>query len=238
MPTASALVQRLGRFGSDLPSALAAQIVSLGREATPHLLRLVDESAVGAEGDGAGGADACAECGSEHDGREWARFHAVDLLTELREPAAIEAMLKVLERTSCDQPLHDKIVERLPDFGASALEPIVATLARTPPDADTAESLCCMLSALGVRDARILQALTDQLKIRPRAAAVYLGEYGDPAACPALLDVIARSEPNVEDAVERLEFFDLLDAYALLGGELPPDVKTRIDAWLGGERWT
>jgi HEAT repeat protein len=234
VPTASELVQRLGSFGSDLPNAVTTKIVALGREeVTPLLLRLLDESGDGTDTEAPSRGDDCAECGDQHEHREWARFHAVDLLAQLHEPAAIEPMLKVLERTPSDQPLHDKIIERLPDFGGAALDLVVAALARIPKEAETAESLCCILSALGVRDARILQALTDLLKVHPRAAAMYLGDYGDPAACPALLAVIAAAEPDVEDSAERLAFFDLLDVYASLGGALPADVKARIDAWLG-----
>jgi HEAT repeat protein len=231
--TASALVQRLRTVGSDLPSFLAAQIVALGREAAPLLLGLLDGRPVGA-GNGAPAApETCSDCGQQHDDLEWARSHAVDLLTELREPAAIETMLKVLEGTPCDEPIHDKIVERLPDFGSAALEPTLSALARTTKETETFESLCCILSVLGVRDERILQALLGLLTVHPRAAAMYLSDYGDPAACPAMLGVIAAFKADIEDSVERMELFDLLDAYASLGGELPASVKARIDAWLG-----
>ena len=141
MPTASALVQRLRTVGSDLPRSLAAQIVALGPHATPLLLRLLEANAA-TEANGASGAtEICTDCGIQHDDREWARFHAVDLLTELREPAAIGSMLKIIEGTSSDEPIHDKIVERLPDFGAAALEPTLAALARTTTETETAESL-------------------------------------------------------------------------------------------------
>ena len=227
MLTAFKLVQRLRTVGSDLPSHLAAQIVDLGPDAAPFLLRLLDDPLADKVA-----ADDCAECGQAHD-PSWARFHAVDLLTELHDPAAVDAMLKILKSTSSDEPIHDKIVERLPDFGGVALEPVLAALARTSQEAETAESLCCIVAALGVRDERILQALLTLMTVRPRAAATYLADYGDPAACPALLRVIAAAEPKVDDSLARLEFFDLLDAYASLGGELPADVKARIDAWLG-----
>jgi hypothetical protein len=212
-----------------LPSHLAAQIVDQGQDAAPHLLGLLDEAIKGAK---APDLDNCAECGQAHD-PSWARFHAIDLLTELRYPAAIETMLKVLEGTSSDAPVHDKIVERLPDFGSAALEPVLAALTRTTKETETAESLCCILAVLGVRDERILQALLALMTVHPRAAATYLSDYGDSAACPALLAVIAAAEPKMDDSLARLEFFDLLDAYASLGGELPPPVKARVDAWLG-----
>jgi hypothetical protein len=229
MVTPAALVQRLGTVGSDLPDSLAARIVALGSGVAPLLLRLLE----GNEEPSAG--EVCTDCGERHNNREWARSHAVDLLTQLREPAAMETMLRVLAGTPTDEPLHDKIVERLPEFGAAALEPILAALARTPKDAETAESLCCILSALGVRDERILSSLLQLLENHPRAAAMYLAEYGDAAACPALLAVILAFEPDVEDSALRMERLDLLDAYAALGGELPATAKAQIDAWLGGQ---
>ena len=236
MPTASTLVQRLRRVGSDLPRSFAAQIVALGNGAAPLLLRLLDESPAAEQAEDPGGGESRQDCGQQHDDRGWARLHAVDLLTELREPAAIDAMLKIIADTSSDEPIHDKVVERLPDFGGAALEPILAALARTTKETETAESLCCILSALGVRDDRILHALLELLTVHPRAAAVYLADYGDAAACPLLLDVITASDADVEDASERLERLDIVDAYTSLGGELPPSVKTQIDAWLGGVR--
>lgn len=235
MPTASALVQRLRTIGSDLPRSLAAKIVALGPGVAPLLLRLLDGRAAAEPNEDAGAAEACADCGQQHDDREWARFHAVDLLTELREPAAIEAMLRILEGTSSDDAIHDKIVERLPEYGEAALEPTLAALACTSKEAEIAESLCCILSAIGVRDDRILKALLELMTVKPRAGAMYLADYGDPAACPAMLGVIAASQPDVEDSTARLEFLDLVDAYASLGGDLPVNVKARIDAWLAGE---
>jgi HEAT repeat protein len=233
MATASSLVLRLQTVGSDLPSSLAAQIVSLGSETIPLLLRVLDERPVAEQNGEPSTAEGCSDCGQQHNDRGWARLHAVDLLTDLREPTAVDTMLKVLASSRSDEPLHDKIVERLPDFGLTALEPTLAALARTAKDAETFESLCCILSVLGVRDERILQALLELLKAQPRAAAMYLSDYGDPAACPAMLAVIASSKANIDNSFERMELFDLLDAYASLGGNLPPDVKARIDAWLG-----
>jgi len=203
--------------------------MALDHAAVPLLLNLLDEEPAATS--------ACSDCGHLHGDqdlspREWAPLHAADLLTELREPAAIGAMLKILERTSVDAPIHDKVVECLPDFGEAALEPTLAALARTKVDSDTAESLCCVLSALGLRDERILQALMNLMKVHPRAAAMYLADYGDPAAGPAVLGVIATFELDVDDSFGRTELVDLLDAYAALGGELPANVKTRVDGWL------
>jgi hypothetical protein len=231
VPTASALVQRLRTVGSDLPRSLAAKIVALGPSVAPLLLRLLDGRAAAEDLS----PESCTDCGQQHDDLEWARFHAVDLLTELRVPAAIEAMLKVLEGTSSNEPIHDKIVERLPEYREAALEPTLAALARTSKEADVAESFCCILSVLGVRDERILRALLDLMAVKPREGAAYLADYGDPAACPAVLGVITSSQPDVEDSTARLEFLDVVDAYAALGGDLPPTVKARIDAWLAGE---
>jgi hypothetical protein len=233
MPTTSALVERLGGVGSDLPRSLAAQITARGPDAAPLLLRLL-EGGLDEETRALDPAENCTECGDQHDNREWARFHAVDLLTELREPRAVGAMLRLLAHTPSDDPLHDKIVERLPEFGGAALEPILSALAETTKESETAESLCCIVSTLGVRDERILRALLDLLRVHRRAGAAYLADYGDSAACPALLAAIIAVEPDVDDSTARMERLDLVDAFRSLGGELPAEVKARIDAWLGG----
>jgi len=228
MSAGSTLLEELRRVGSDLPARLAERITALGREATPLLLTLLDTRGV-ADPNDAAGADACAECGMPHED-EWARLHAIDLLSEIRDPAAIEALLRTLHNASPDDPLCDKIVERLPLFGDAAMEPILGALARTSEGTASAEALCCILSALGVRDDRILQALLALLIARPRAGAVYLSEYGDPAACPALLDVIVASISDEEGATDRAALPDLVDAFTSLGGELPVSIRAKIDA--------
>ena len=212
-------------MGSDLPAALAAEIVALGEAANPLLLAVLEESP--AEEHDAARAGTCGDCGATHEDREWARFHAIDLLTELGSAEALDPMLKLLVRTRPEQAIHDKLVERLPEFGDAALEPTLAALAQTGKGTDAVESLCCILAVLGVRDARILQALLDLLAERPRAGAVYLAEYGDPAACPALLSVLAAWEP-IGDSPEQIAWLDVLDAYTSLGGELPASIAARI----------
>jgi hypothetical protein len=224
MIAAAALVQRLESVGSDLPSDLAAQIAQRSAETVPLLLELLAGHSMSAA-PGAAPRDAC-DCGATHDDLAWARLHAVDLLTDIGAPEAVVAMLNVVASTASDDPLHDKIIERLPQFGEAALEPMLGALARTPEASDTAESLCCMLSSLGVRDPRISRALLRLLPTRTRAAAAYLAEYGDPSACPALLAIIAARNPAGDDA--RLEWLDLIEAFTALGGELPESIQARL----------
>jgi hypothetical protein len=221
---ASTLIEQLRRVGSDLPASLAEQIMELGHNATPLLLALFDSSSTTG-----GDEDACSECGVPHE-HEWARLHAIDLLTETRDPGAIDPLLAILESASPDDSLYDKLVERLPYFGGAATEPILAALARTKDETATTEALCCILSALGARDERILRALLDLLTARPRAGAVYLSEYGDPAACPALLNGIVASIADGEAVSGRAALPDLVDAYTSLGGELPADIQAKVDA--------
>jgi HEAT repeat protein len=228
MSAGSKLLEELRRVGSDLPADLVERIAALGREATPLLLTLLDTSGAINPNESAG-ASACAECGMPHED-QWARLHAVDILSEMRDPDAIEAMLRLLDSAPPDDPIRDKIVERLPLFGGAATEPILGALARTSEGTASAEVLCCILSSLGVRDDRILQALLALLAARPRAGAVYLSEYGDPAACPALLDVIVASISDDERATTRAALPDLALAYTSLGGELPTSIRAKIDA--------
>jgi hypothetical protein len=228
MSAGSTLLDELRRVGSDLPGHLVERITALGREATPLLLTLFDNSGAGDPNESAS-AGACAECGMPHED-EWARLHAVDILSEMGDPDAIEPMLRILASASPDDPICDKIVERLPLFGGAATEPILRALARTSEETTSAEALCCILSSLGVRDDRILQALLALLATRPRAGAVYLSEYGDTAACPALLDAIIASISQEESAPARTALPDLVDAYTSLGGELPVSIRSKVDA--------
>jgi hypothetical protein len=223
VPAAPALLEQLRRAGSDLPPDLAEQIMAVGQGATPLLLTLL----LDADSTDDENAQACSECGMPHE-HQWARLHAVDLLTELRDPGAIEPLLGVLEGASPDDAIYDKIVERLPRFGSAATEPILAALARTK-DPMAGEALCCILSALGARDDRILRALVDLLAARPRAGALYLSEYGDAAACPALFHLIVTSIAEGENTPTRAALPDLVDAYTALGGELPADIRAKID---------
>jgi HEAT repeat protein len=228
MSAGSKLLEELRRVGSDLPADLVERIAALGREATPLLLTLLETSGAINPNESAD-AGACAECGMPHED-QWARLHAVDILSEMRDPDAIEAMLRLLDSAPPDDPIRDKIVERFPLFGGAATEPILGALARTSEGTASAEVLCCILSSLGVRDDRILQALLALLVARPRAGAVYLSEYGDPAACPALLDVIVASIADEERATTRAALPDLALAYTSLGGELPTSIRAKIDA--------
>lgn len=224
MGNAAALVGRLKTAGSDLSTDLADEIVARPDETTPLLLEMLAKGTLSAE-HAAG--DGCEECGVQHDDHEYARLHAVDLLADIGDPRVIDAMLSVLESTSPDESIHDKIVERLPNFGSAALEPTLAAYARTPKDTDASESICCILSSLDVRDPRILQALLELLKTRVRAAAVYLAEYGDEAACPPLLDVIRAAKIEGDLGIE-MEWLDVIDAYTALGGELPREIRDRM----------
>ncbi|MET0594005.1 MAG: hypothetical protein ABW133_14995 [Polyangiaceae bacterium] len=225
MGKATALVERLKTAGSDLSSDLADEIVARAGETMPLLLEMLAGHGATAEH---AATDDCEACGAQHDDLEYAPLHAVDLLADIGDPRAIDAMVKVLETTSPDESIHDKVVERLPNFGGAALESILQAHARTPKEADLAESLCCVLAALDVRDPRVLQALLELLKTRPRAAAVYLAEYGDAAACPPLLDAIRAAKIERADLDAQMEWLDVIDAYTTLGGELPQEIRDRM----------
>jgi hypothetical protein len=228
MTDAAALVRRLKTAGSDLPKDLAEQIVARRAETTPLLLEMLSAHSAPPENAPADGA--CEECGVQHDDLEYARLHAVDLLAQIGDPRAIDAMLAVLASAPGGESIHDKVVEGLPHFGPVAIDAILRALARAPKNSDTAEAMCCVLAALGVRDPRILQALLDLLKVRTREAAVYLAEYGDPAACPALLAVLCAADRDGAFPGAEMEWRDVIDAYTSLGGDLPEEMRRHVDA--------
>jgi len=62
---------------------------------------------------------------SESPAEGWPPIHAVDLLADLRAPEAIEPMLDLLVDTTLDEVINSRLLVRLPEFGAAALEPAV-----------------------------------------------------------------------------------------------------------------
>jgi len=60
---------------------------------------------------------------SESPAEGWPPTHAVELLADLRAPEASEPMLDLLVDTTLDEVINSRLLIRLPEFGAAALEP-------------------------------------------------------------------------------------------------------------------
>jgi hypothetical protein len=198
-------IARLRKTGEKLPPTLREEIIGLGHGAVPDLVALLEDG-------------------------DWAGIHAVDLLVDLRARAAIQPLLDALADGDWDDIMSERIVIRLPELGADVLEPALAFLADA--DEDIAPRVCEILANLGVRDARIFDALRREFEDSEDFWVGLLADYGDPRALPVIEDALDAFEPDFTDSLSRLDFVELLDAHERLGGALPPEFREEVDGWL------
>jgi HEAT repeat protein len=190
--------------GAILPPQSIAAILSLGDAAVEPLVAvLVDSDLRDPQGPAAG----------------WAPVHAAQLLGQLPGERVVEPLLEVLASTAPLSPLRAAVEQALGRLGALLVNP---TLARLPAGDSTYRlQLLSLLANARVRDDRILVQLVRALSDSPPEAAMYLAEYGDPAALPELsraLDAHKLSLPD--DPSDDHALFELCEAIQLLGGKL------------------
>lgn len=208
----AALLLELRACGESLPSPLRERIVAEGAPIIPPLLDVLleDEDDEGGEDDDADG---------------WASIHAVDLLVELKAEAAVGPMLHVLAETDWDYITHDRIVLRLHELGAPVLEPALSMLAEAPPD-DVAESLCAIVSQLGIRDERVFHHLVARFPENAVMASGRLADYGDQRGVPLIEREILDFVVDGAESYDLLWLRDLTEAYERLAGPSPPISET------------
>jgi hypothetical protein len=219
---ARALVRRLIPVGETLPAKLGDEIRALGAVATPLLLEIVqDESLHPYDAPGEG----------------WAPVNAVDLLGELRAVEAIEPLLAILRKSSCDEVLHGEILTVLGTMGQAALEPVLKAYAEND-DRDFRFGLASVLPELKVKDERIFSILVAELEEAP-GIAVSVGQYGDPRALPLLIRAFDELElERDEGSFANRDLVELRAAIHELGGALNDRQKAKYERGLKSmERW-
>ena len=132
-------IARLRVTTKTLSAGLRDDVLALGARAVPDLIAILDDD------------DAAMEDGP---GSGWPPIHTVELLADIGAHEAIEPMLRALVRTDWMSILHDRVIIRLPEFGAAVVEPALSMLAHAD-DREVRQSLCAVLSKVGVRDDRM-----------------------------------------------------------------------------------
>ena len=155
------LINALRVSGEELSRDLRDAIVREGADIVPELIDVLESD----EDDSADGG--------------WATIHAVDLLVDLKARDGIEPMLEILGETTSEHIIHDRILTRLPELGEMVLGPAMALL-EDEEDAEFHESLCCVISQLGVRNEHVFSELCTLAASSPITGAMCLGDYGDP----------------------------------------------------------
>ncbi len=146
----------------------------------------------------------------------------LDIFRYLRAPEAIPLYIELIRRNPSD--VADDLVESVVQLGAPAMEPLLDLLDQLDEPGDVP----FILSALGIRDPRILQALERGLENDTLNAALSLEIYGDPAAIPAIQAALDRVP--AEDARERQIIQGALDILTL-DVQKPVDAPQQFDLW-------
>ena len=134
--------------------------------------------------------------------------YLIDIFRYLKTPEAAPFFANVVRQIPAN--IDDDLVEAIAQLGEAAIEPLLALSQELGDQA--AGDVPFLLSALHVRDPRILEVLTRRLDRDAVDAALCLDMYGDPAAVPALQAALAkippedvRSRHHIQSVIESLE---------------------------------
>ena len=147
----------------------------------------------------------------------------VDILRYLRAPEAIPFYIKLVRDTPDD--VSDDLIDAFVGAGPTALEPLLQLYEEL--GEENAGDVGFLLGALKIHDPRVLKILTDRLEYDVSDAALCLDVYGDPAAIPALEEMLQQI-PESDESLRR----ELLDVIENL--KKPPEASDRevvFDIW-------
>jgi hypothetical protein len=197
------LGKRLREVDGNLPEALRALCLATGTALVPELLAIVEEEMTDTQ--------------ATH---SWAPVHAAELLGMLGDTQAIPILLRCLPQCDKLDIFYQKVREALIAFGPLVMDPCLDAYAATT-DADLHDSLLDVLGGLAIHDERIYEVFLDSLQRSPELAAMYLAEYGDPRALPALSQVFDTLLVHDDDTIlGNHVFVELRCAIEDLGGHL------------------
>jgi len=145
----------------------------------------------------------------------------LDIFRALKTPQALPFLVEAVRSDPHD--VADELVESLASLGSAAVDPLLDLLNELSDPGDVP----FLLSELGVRDSRILEALIHRLAVDPFDAALCLEIYGDPAAIPALQLALGQLP---DDDRSRRQIQTTLDTLAL-NVERPSEPPEPFDIW-------
>lgn len=127
------------------------------------------------------------------------------LLHKLKSPAAVPYFVEYLRKHP--EGVSDILIEALLPVRQAALEPLIQLYDEL--SEDDAGEVAFALASFRIRDDRVLKILLDRLEYDTGDGALCLGLYGDPAAKPALEEMLAEVDDehlrsDISDAVEQL----------------------------------
>lgn len=168
----------------------------------------------------------------------YAPLHAVEILTEMQCPQAIEPILDALKELDSLELLFDQIMRHFPKFGLVALEPCLDFLSRETNE-DVIESVVSLLSELGVKDERIFNHILDgyHTSSDPVMSFLAMSYYKDPRFLPILRNEMEEFDIEHESPLlPPTTLIEAADAYKRIAGFLPQDLQDLLDDTLNFHR--
>jgi len=124
-----------------------------------------------------------------------------DLFRHLRTPKALDFYLLQL-RVQVDG-VEDPLIEAFSELGAPAVEPLLQLYNEL--EEEESGEVAFVLAALQVSDPRITELLLSRLEYDAQDAAICLGIHGDPAAKPALEQLLSEIKDRPEADLLRID---------------------------------
>ena len=159
------------------------------------------------------------------DAREDLSEDLLRIFLHLRRPEALPFLVQYLRRNHLDATVP--LISALRDIGAPAVDPLLEFYKDFERDEESDAAF--VLGSLGVRDPRILEALTARLALDPVEAGHCLAAYGDPAALPAMRAALSGMEGKEDWMRQSLDS----SIHELASGPPPaePDDEDAFDLW-------
>jgi hypothetical protein len=134
----------------------------------------------------------------------------VSLLDWLNPPGTPEILVEIAKTNEGE--FDDELMNSLIRQGSALVDPALKLMAEL--EEEQQGDLALVLSGLGVKDPRILQALLDHFEYSASDGVIPLGLYGDPAAIPKLEAIVGDLDPKdpedqrlkgeIEEAIENI----------------------------------
>src|SRR5690554_836272 len=215
-------IDALLQQGESLTPAAHAEIVALGRAATPSLVAILENRHLWDD---------------KAPGEGFAPIYAAEILGEVGDPAALDALYAAFRAVDPDAILDDALTDAIRAYGPAAIPAGMRALASW--DDPFLANLAFLFSEFGSAPTdpahdpdlhrKALQVLLKFFIKHPIAGSELLVHFGDPIALDALTVALDRYIASAKGQTKyRRPIFAIADAITQLGGELRGEQKGAI----------